>query len=292
MTDVSGFSKKQIPSAFRMSALEVAEEKLRDLFTLFDSEALVRIERMLSIWKGELQIDGARFQRPWLLHVPGLTARPWHDPGDFIWRENTERFMPGILGELDALLGDGISQPYMDRFNETLHGLPESEPRSRPQRPSDGPASKDEWTAFHLYRAGRWLDVNARKLPSARKLIETTPYAPGEALCSILEPNGRIALHTGGCNAVLTCHLPLIVPRACGLQVGAEARMFEVGKLIIFDDSFLHRAWNESSERRINLLWEIWHPDLTLAEMRALEELYPILMEFGDGTPQRERHSE
>jgi aspartate beta-hydroxylase len=42
---------------------------------------------------------------------------------------------------------------------------------------------------------------------------------------------------------------------------------------LVFDDSFEHEVWNESTERRLVLLFDIFHPDLTDVEQCALKFL-------------------
>ena len=64
--------------------------------------------------------------------------------------------------------------------------------------------------------------------------------------------------------------MPLIVPENCGaIRVGSEARPWVEGELLIFDDSMLHEAWNDSDSERVVLLFDIWRPELT-PEERAL----------------------
>jgi aspartyl/asparaginyl beta-hydroxylase (cupin superfamily) len=68
-------------------------------------------------------------------------------------------------------------------------------------------------------------------------------------------------------NTRLICHLPLIVPENCGaIRVGNETRPWVEGELLIFDDSMVHEAWNDSDEERVVLLFDIWRPELTEEE--------------------------
>jgi aspartate beta-hydroxylase len=57
--------------------------------------------------------------------------------------------------------------------------------------------------------------------------------------------------------------LPLIVPdsKKCAIRVGDETHYWEEGKLIIFDDSFEHEAWNESDKPRVVLMSDIPNPN-------------------------------
>ena len=62
---------------------------------------------------------------------------------------------------------------------------------------------------------------------------------------SMLKAGAHIGAHTGMYNTRLICHLPLIVPPGCRFRVGNEVREWEEGKLLIFDDTIEHEAWNE-----------------------------------------------
>jgi Aspartyl/Asparaginyl beta-hydroxylase/Tetratricopeptide repeat len=55
--------------------------------------------------------------------------------------------------------------------------------------------------------------------------------------------------------------------------VGGEARETRFGRLMIFDDSYEHSAWNDSDAPRIVLIFEIWHPALSAAERTAVAGL-------------------
>lgn len=45
------------------------------------------------------------------------------------------------------------------------------------------------------------------------------------------------------------------------------------GKCLLFDDSFLHEAENNSEERpRVVLIVDVWHPDLTDEEVLVIEQ--------------------
>jgi aspartyl/asparaginyl beta-hydroxylase (cupin superfamily) len=69
----------------------------------------------------------------------------------------------------------------------------------------------------------------------------------------------------------------LIVPPDCSLRVGNGTRAVELGKAMIFDDSIEHEAWNGSDQTRVILLLEIWRPELSEAERRALTVMYEAI---------------
>jgi aspartyl/asparaginyl beta-hydroxylase (cupin superfamily) len=51
-------------------------------------------------------------------------------------------------------------------------------------------------------------------------------------------------------------------------------RTWEEGKLLIFDDTIEHEAWNDSGEDRIVLIFDIWRPELSERERRELTLLF------------------
>ncbi len=42
---------------------------------------------------------------------------------------------------------------------------------------------------------------------------------------------------------------------------------------MVFDDSFQHEAWNDADEPRINLIVDVYHPDLSDEEIKFLSFL-------------------
>ena len=96
----------------------------------------------------------------------------------------------------------------------------------------------------------------------ARRILGRTP----SILFSLLRPGARIPPHHGLLNARLICHLPLIVPPACGFRVGSDTRSWIEGQGWAFDDSIEHEAWNDSDHLRVVLIFDVWRPELTAIE--------------------------
>jgi len=70
-------------------------------------------------------------------------------------------------------------------------------------------------------------------------------------------------------------HLPLVVPdkSLCRIRVGDETRNWEEGKVLVFDDSFEHEAWNDAELPRVVLIFDVWHPELSTPEVKLLDFL-------------------
>ena len=58
------------------------------------------------------------------------------------------------------------------------------------------------------------------------------------------------------------------------MTVAGEARQTRRGKLLAFDDSYLHEARNRSESERVVLIFSIWHPDLSAAEQGAIRQTF------------------
>ncbi len=117
------------------------------------------------------------------------------------------------------------------------------------------------WKVFSFIFFGIKFVHNAKLCPSTSQLIYSIPDILS---CdySFLKGNTHIMPHKGYSRMVLRCHLPLIVPDKdlCGIRVGDEVRHWEEGKLMIFDDSFDHEAWNNSPQDRVVLMFDIPNP--------------------------------
>lgn len=235
-------------------ALEILDE----VHARFGTRGLERVERVLrDKAAGTSPKPAEKFQRSDLLYIPGLDVRPFHDRARFPWAAAFEAATDEVRGEWERLERDGV--PDDETFED--HG--------------------DAWRGWLLYQHGRWQEPVASRSPRTVDLIRSTPYTVGEFLFSEVGPGGEIPWHSGGCNAVLTAHLPLIVPDGCRIGVGVARRSWRVGEVLVFDDSFIHAVWNDSDQRRIVLVWEVWHPDLVGVEREAVHYVYQRLVNEG-----------
>jgi len=87
----------------------------------------------------------------------------------------------------------------------------------------------------------------------------------------------EIAPHCAPTNSRLTAHLGLLVPPpsagSCFLRVGGDPpRRWEVGRCLLFDDSFEHAVTNATALWRAVLLVRFWHPDIASPEARQASE--------------------
>ena len=217
-----------------------------------------------------------QLQRPSAYYYPGLPQRRYYERSDLPWAEQIEAAAPAIRAELDSWLATGAQgfAPYL--VNDP------SRPRSEFHGLLDNPA----WSTLYIWEKGAPVAELAPHFPgtleavSKLELPHITVRAPS-VLFSRLGPGAHIPPHHGMLNARLICHLPLIVPEGCGFRVGGETRKWEVGKLLVFDDSVEHEAWNDSDEDRIILIFDVWRPELDHEERRAVTAMFEAIDSYG-----------
>jgi|TARA_B110000208_G_C11657956_1_gene390521 ornithine lipid ester-linked acyl 2-hydroxylase len=117
--------------------------------------------------------------------------------------------------------------------------------------------------------ASIWMEKFCKLCPKTVALLKQIPGIR-TALLSRMGPQTRLSAHRGWAdlaNHVLRCHLSLNIPgvkgdHKCGLWVRGEKRYHVNGELICFDDSKLHKAFNNhSTEMRSVLIFDLYRPD-------------------------------
>lgn len=225
-----------------------------------------RFAESLEILAGRKEIF---VQRPTGYYFPGLPAIPFFDTAAFDWVPAIEQATAAIRAELEGLLAGGAAG-----FRPYLHGDPD---RAR-MDPDNRLLDSADWSALFLCESGVRNEAAIVACPQTWAAVQAAPWPrianSPTVMFSLLRPGARIAAHTGMFNTRLVCHLPLIVPPGCRFRVGNEVRTWEEGKLLVFDDSIEHEAWNDSGEDRVVLIFDIWRPDLTPQERAEIDALF------------------
>jgi len=209
-------------------------------------------------------------QDPTHFHYPGLPQIEFYDPSQFDWAPAIEAATATIRDELLGLLA--TRRDELRPFTQKDDGMPLGVGKALHDGRDWGVLALCEqgWlTPDYVERCPRTWDILLRHAP--------VPRVPGwgpSAVFSLLKAGAHIGAHTGMYNTRLICHLPLIVPPGCRFRVGDEVREWEEGKLLIFDDTIEHEAWNEGPEDRVVLIFDIWRPELTPQEKRELSLLF------------------
>jgi aspartate beta-hydroxylase len=237
---------------------------LEPVVARYGADALLRVQTGLRAY---FNLEAPRIedprQRPTFFHLPDIPARAFPDVSLFPWIADLEAAAADIRGELHARLQQDGGRERVFSSNEleaeNLRGL--REPPS--------------WSGYYFYRHGEPRQDNRERCPITAAAIDALPlcrirdHGP-EVLFSVFTPGTHLLPHRGVTNSRLVGHLPLMVPENCALVVGGEEHRWREGKVIVFDDTFEHEAWNRSERTRIVLIFDIWSPYLTEAERTAM----------------------
>jgi aspartyl/asparaginyl beta-hydroxylase (cupin superfamily) len=212
----------------------------------------------------------AYLQEPTAFYYPELPQVQFYDPALFSWATELEAAADVIRNELRELLKGGT-----DEFRAYI----QSDVSSVALEGNRALLNNKDWSVLSLCEQGWMVPEVVRRCPRTWDAVLQAPlpriagWGP-TVVFSMLRRGARIAPHTGMFNTRLICHLPLIVPSGCRFRVGNEVREWEEGKLLIFDDTIEHEAWNDSAEDRIVLIFDIWRPELSELERHELTALF------------------
>jgi aspartate beta-hydroxylase len=250
---------------------------LEPLRQRYGASELVRVEECLAIYLGarKATLPDSR-QQPKFLYFPGVPSQPYYPRARFPWQAELEANTGTIRDELRAVL----SQPQdLESFLQT------DSPQDAADLLRSSGAQQPAWDAYFFHRHGERYDAHAASCPLTAALLDTLPLArvrehSPETLYSVLRPGTHILPHRGVTNTRLVTHLPLIVPPDCALRVGGQIHEWKEGRCVTFDDTYLHEAWNNSSETRVVLIVDSWNPDLSEIERVAVADLVGAIGDF------------
>jgi aspartate beta-hydroxylase len=202
------------------------------------------------------------------MFVPRLPAIPFFDRDEFAWAPALESQTRVITDELHA-----AQSARADQFEPYIAYRP-GDPVNQWARLNHS----NRWSTLKLWTGGVRNEDNLAACPATAKALEACDMADIDGLCpnamfSALAPHTEIPPHHGETNARLVVHLPLIVPDKCTYRVGFEQRQWEVGKLLIFDDTLEHTARNDSDDLRVVLIFDVWNPCLSGEEREIVRTL-------------------
>jgi beta-hydroxylase len=172
--------------------------------------------------------------------------RTFFDPAQFLWIDPLEANWKTIREELDRLLTVVDHLPNFQDISVDQISITQD----------------NRWKTYFLYAYGIKLKQNCDRCPQTTQLIEQIPGMK-TAFFSILLPGKHIPEHRGPYKGVLRYHLALKVPQdwqQCGIRVGNEVRHWQIGKSLVFDDTFPHAAWNHTKETRVILFLDVVRP--------------------------------
>lgn len=132
---------------------------------------------------------------------------------------------------------------------------------------------RGHWAEINILRQGMPQSRIVELLPITSRVVLSIPDAVtmvhGGSKVSVIDGGSLVRPHTGCCNSRLRVHMGITVPDDCGIIVDGEERSWVEGQCMVFDDSFVHSVWQNSTEVRIILIVDIWHPMLDEAAREA-----------------------
>jgi len=168
------------------------------------------------------------------------------EPKAYPWVADVESEWKTIRKELDAVMVRRDEIPNFQDLSEKQKPLTEGE----------------QWKTFFLYGYGLKAEENCARCPETVRILKRIPDMK-TAMFSILAPRKHIPEHRGMWKGMLRYHLGLIIPGApgsCRIRVGQDVRSWEEGKSLVFDDSHMHEAWNDSDSYRVVLFVDVLRP--------------------------------
>lgn len=152
-------------------------------------------------------------------------------------------------------------------------------------------AVKDDLPGSSFYKDNRWksfyLKIYDIDLPSAwalapktRELIEQVP-GMNLALFAVLMPGKHLGQHHDPFAFSLRYSLGLSTPNSeqCGLMVNGETYHWKDGDSIVFDETYIHSAYNNTEIPRIILMTDIDRP----LQLSWVQRLYFYFGRFFNG---------
>lgn len=168
------------------------------------------------------------------------------DAKDFPWVGAVEADWRKVRAELDALLPYAAYIPNFQDVSKNQKSL----------------SQDNGWKTFFFYAYGIKAVENCRRCPETTKLLKNMPGMK-TAFFSILAPGKHLPPHRGPYKGVLRLHLGLLIPEPaemCAIRVGPQIRHWQEGRVMIFDDTFEHEAWNRTDGARVVLFVDIMRP--------------------------------
>ncbi len=187
--------------------------------------------------------------RPWLSDdgVPYPHDQPnYYDPARHAFVSRVEAQWTVIRDELLAAIGE-------DRRIQEFKAYEDLEKTNKTAA----------WkTAGLMY----WTMKSKKNIDKFPKTWDVFKDIPNLSSCSLhlLEPHGTIKEHIGDTDAMMRCHMGLIVPAGlprCGFRVEQESVAWEEGKVFIFNDACAHTAWNNTEHDRYVISFDIMRPE-------------------------------
>ena len=133
---------------------------------------------------------------------------------------------------------------------------------------------KNGWKRFYVKWYGAPMPSAQAACPKTVALVESLPNV-NAAMFALLPPGGKLNRHRDPFAGSLRYHLGLVTPNSdrCRIYVDGQPYHWRDGEDLLFDETFIHSAQNETDVTRIILFCDVERP-LRTPVMRALNRLF------------------
>ena len=170
---------------------------------------------------------------------------PVLDVRDFAWTAMLRENWQAIRDEARAVALRGEASPSLATISPDHRAI----------------AAVNMWRSFFLWGYSYPIEDNLAQCPKTAEIVARIPDL-NSAFFSILAPGTHIPAHRGVTKGLITCHLGLIVPKDGDVRMRVDDRIvrWAEGETLVFDDTYDHEVWNETSGTRVVLLIQFERP--------------------------------
>lgn len=120
---------------------------------------------------------------------------------------------------------------------------------------------KTGWKRFYIKWYGSDLKSAKQLCPKTVELLSTIPTVKG-AMFAMLPPGACLVRHRDPYAGSLRYHLGLSTPNSedCYIKVDGEKYFWKDGEAVMFDETYLHHAENNTDQNRIILFLDVKRP--------------------------------
>jgi beta-hydroxylase len=117
------------------------------------------------------------------------------------------------------------------------------------------------WKRFYVKWYGDFLPSAQALCPNTARLLAEIPSV-NAAMFALLPPGGRLGAHRDPFAGSLRYHLGLVTPNSdkCRIFVDGQMYYWKDGEAVMFDETFVHHAENQSDVQRLILFCDIDRP--------------------------------
>lgn len=117
------------------------------------------------------------------------------------------------------------------------------------------------WTRFYLKWYDQYLPSAEEMCPKTVALLKSIPSING-ALFAAMAPRSELNRHRDPFAGSLRYHLGLVTPNSeqCRIYVDGEPYHWKDGEAVLFDETYIHHAINDTDQERIILFCDVRRP--------------------------------